>query len=152
MIGVFKRLFNKSTESTTNIKEVVIPYICEGKNEHCDLVLQLHKLQDRRKEINNEIQDLENNSSELINDFINFLYEFEKRGLHMGYFDASLKSERNINIIEWTLQEQSSADIFRVTEELKTYKNKDDIICEKRRALKTVEDNIKDIKSKLGIE
>ena len=63
-----------------------------------------------------------------------------------------LSPDRSESIIKRTIEDYSSDDIFRITEELRTYKNKEDIICEKRRALKTVEDDIKNIKTKLGIE
>ena len=87
--------------------------------------------------------------------FINFLYELENRGLligHVGYMERHMTSDRNIEVIKWVVSEYSSADIFKITEELKTYKNKDDIICEKQRVLKAVEDDIEKIKTKLGIE
>lgn len=149
---MFKNLFKKNVESTTNIKESVIPCACDGSNEHCDLVLKLRECQDLKKMISQEIEILNKDNQELISNFINFIYEFEKRGLIMGCYNFHSTSERNIGIIEWTLHEHSSADIFRITEELKTYKNKDDIICEKQRALKAVEEDIKNIKTKLGIE
>ena len=149
---MFKNLFKKSVESTTNIKEAIVPCVCNGDNEHCDLVLKLRKCQDLKKAISQEIEILNKDNHELLNHFIDFLYEFSKRGLPLDSFSPRLTSERNIGIIEWTLHEHSSADIFRITEELKTYKNKDDIICEKQRTLKAVEDDIKNIKAKLGIE
>lgn len=149
---MFKWLSKKNTESATDLKEIIVPCACDNGNEHCDLVLQLRKCQDLKKMISQEIETLNKSGHELIKHFINFLYEFEKRGLQIGSFNARSTSERNIGIIEWTLQELSSTDIFRITEELKTYKNKNDIICEKRRTLKAVEDDIKNIKAKLGIE
>lgn len=144
--------FKKNTNFTDEIKEVVIPCYCDGGNEQCDLILQLRNLQDLREKIKNEIQTLDKDSFELLTNFTNFLYELEKRGMSMGSSSRYMTSERNVGIVKWVIGEYSSADIFRITEELKTYKNKDDIICEKQRVLKAVEDDIKDIKSKLGIE
>ena len=150
---MFKNLFKKNVKSIPDTqKKIVTPCACEGNNEHCDLVLQLRKLQDRRKEIKNEIEALNKNDHELIINFINFLCKLEDRCLFIDYVGRHITSERNVNIIKETIGECSSADIFRIAEELKTFKNKDDIICEKRRALKAVENNIKDIKIKLGIE
>lgn len=151
---MFKRLFKKNTESTENTEEVIIPCACEGEREHCDLILQLRKYQDLRKDIKNEIEILEKDSWELICHFIVFLKKLEKNGLRMdkwGQWDW-LSPDRSESIIKRTIEDYSSDDIFRITEELRTYKNKKDIICEKQRALKAVEDDIKNIKTKLGID
>ena len=152
---MFKKLFKKNTESTTNTRKVIVPCDCDNGNEHCDLILQLRNCQDLKKTISNEIEILEKDSYELLVNFTNFLYELENRGLligRVGHMERHMTSDRNIGVIKWVISECSSADIFRITEELKTYKNKDDIICEKQRALKAVEDEIKNIKTKLGIE
>ena len=147
---MFKNLFRRDVE----IKEVSIPCICESDNEHCDLILQLRKCQDLRKGIKNEIEILNNNNHELIFNFIGLLKTLEANGLRMDFYHGWLN--KNIidcnHIIEFTIDRYSSADIFRITEELRTYKNKVDIICEKQKALKAVEDDINKIKSKLGIE
>lgn len=157
---MFKRLFKKNVKSNTeHIKEVAIPCVCEGNNEHCDLVLKLREKQALKKEIEDKINAFNKDNSELIN-FFKFLKALENKGFIMeehiynyniyGYnYDYDKK---NMRILEWTIQEHSSADIFRIIEELRTYKNKELIIREKQRALKVVEDDIKNIKSKLGIE
>ena len=150
---MLKNLFKKNTKSIENIEKVVIPCTCEGNNEHCDLILQLRKCQDLQKKIQNEIEIFNKDSDESLRNFIDFLYKLENRGLYLGnYYGRHVISERNIGVVKWVLQEYSSADIFRITEELKTYKYKDDIISEKQRALKAVKDDIKNIKIKLGIE
>lgn len=152
MVDMFKRLFKKNVKSNTeHIKEVATPCACEGSNEHCDLVLQLRKCQDLKRMISNKIEILDKDNHKLLNDFVNFFYEFENHGLEMGYF-KTLTPEKYLRAVEWTIQEYSSADIYRITEELRTYKNKELIIREKQRALKAVEDDIKNIKYKLGIE
>ena len=149
---MLKNLFKKNTKFTENTEEVVVPCTCEGNNEHCDLILQLRKYQDLEKKIENEIETLNKDGHALIFNFINLLKKLEENGLYMGGYNNWMFCERSTHIVKSTIQEYSSADIFRITEELKTYKNKDDIICEKQRALKSVKDDIKDIKSKLGIE
>lgn len=147
---MFKSLFKRDIEA----KEVVVPCTCESDNEHCDLILQLRKCQDLRKGIKNEIEVLNNKNHELIFNFIGLLKTLETNGLRMDTYHGWLN--KNIidgsHIIEFTIDAYSSADIFRITEELRTYKNKANIICEKQRALKAVESDISDIKSKLGIE
>ena len=147
---MFKNLFKRSIE----IKEVTIPCTCESDNEHCDLILQLRKCQDLRKVIKNEIEVLNNNNHELIFNFIGLLKTLEANGLRMDRYHEWFNHNicDYIPLIEFTIDNYSSADIFRITEELRTYKNKADIVCEKQRALKAVEDDIKKIKTKLGIE
>lgn len=144
--------FKKDTEPIEIIKEVVVPCTCETGNEHCDLILQLRKCQDLKREIKNEIEMLNRDSRELIQHFIWFLRELEKSGFKMNTFNYWISCDENMSVINRTINEYSSGDIFRMTEELRTYKNKEDIICEKQRALKAVEDDISKIKSKLGIE
>ncbi|MBO5828845.1 MAG: hypothetical protein J6R59_10410 [Paludibacteraceae bacterium] len=146
---MFRNLFKKNTKSTEIIKEVAIPCSCDGNNEHCDLILQLRKCQDLRNNIQNEIETLNKNSYELISNFTNFIRRFDECGFHFGRYTSF---EESVGIIEWLIKEYSSADIFRITEELRTYKSKEDIISEKRRVLKAVEDDIEKIKAKLGIE
>lgn len=150
---MFKNLFKKSEKPTEEVKEVVTPCTCEGDNEHCDLISQLRVKQELRKKIKDEIETLDRNSNELIYNFISLLKKFETNGLCMDTRYSHLFNDRNVEIIKYVISYQcSSGDIFRITEELKTYKNRDDIICDKQRALSVVEDDIKDIKSKLGIE
>lgn len=149
---MFKKLFKKNAESTKNVKEVVVPCVCDGDNEHCDLILQLRKYQDLRKEIKDEIEILNKSGQESLAHTIRFLEELEANGFHMNRLDRWVNCESNIFILEAIIDKHSSGDIFRMAEELKTYRNKTDIICEKQRALKAVEDDIKKIKSKLGIE
>lgn len=146
-------MFKKSAKSTENIKEVIVPCTCQGDNEHCDLILRLREYQDLRKEIKNEIETLDKNSDELIYNFINLFKILEKNGVCIDARYNCMFSDRNAQIIKYVISNQcTSGDIFRITEELKAYKNRDDIICDKQRALRIVEDDIKDIKSKLGIE
>lgn len=149
---MFKRLFKKKSEPSSNIKKVTIPCPCDRDNEHCDLIIQLRKCQDLRDKIKNEIEVLDEDSFKLLVNIADFIYEFENHGLQLGSFGRCMTSERNVGIIKHTLSEYSSADIFRIIEELKTYKNTEDIICEKQRALKAVENDIKNIKTELGIE
>lgn len=147
---MFKNLFKRDMK----VKEVPVPCTCEGDNEHCDLILRLRKCQDLRKGIENEIEVLDNKNHELVFNFIGLLKTLEANGLRMDAYHGWLANDICYcnRIIEFTIDGYSSADIFRITEELRTYKNKADIICEKQRALKAVEDDINKIKSKLGIE
>lgn len=147
MVKVFKRLFNNKTNT-----EPIVPCTCNGGNEHCDLILQLREYQDLRKKIKKEIEMLNKNGRESIVYLIKFLRKLEKNNFRMHPLDDCSVSNYSLNILERTIHECSSDDIFIMTEELKRYRNKADIICEKQRELKTVEDNINNIKSKLGID
>lgn len=148
---MFKKLFKKNTESTKDTKKVVIPCTCDKDNEHCDLILQLRNCQDFKKRIEDEIKMLDD-GRELLNYTINFLKKLEENGLHMSRINSYMNYDASIYVIKDTIDNYSSDDIFRITEELKTYRNKVDIICEKQRTLKLVKDDIKNIKIKLGIE
>lgn len=151
---MFNNLFKRTIKENEVENEIISSCACENNNEHCDLILQLRKCQDLRKVIKNEIEVLEDNSDGLIFNFIGLLKNLEANGLRMDAHNKWLDTDIYCcnKIVELTIDRYSSADIFRITEELKTYKNKADIICEKRRALKVVEDDIRKIKSKLDIE
>ena len=149
---MFKNLFKKNVESTKNTTKLASPCACNADNEHCDLILQLRKHQELRKAIQSEIDMLDKDSDKLICSFIEFFKKLEKNHFVMNPYSTSMEHTHNIRAIELTIAQCSSIDIFRMTEELRTYKNKEDIICEKKKALKAVEDDIKEIKSKLGIE
>lgn len=142
---MFKNLFKKST------KEAIVPCACDSNNEHCDLILQLRNCQDLKKNIQNEIRILNDDCHMLLGNFVKLLERLEENGLRSDSFYSYMKQQRNTRVIEYTIQDYSSADIIKITEELKTYKNKEEIICEKQRALKAVEDDIENIKTKLGI-
>ena len=147
---MFKNLFkNKVNEEP--VEFAITPCAYEN-NEHCSLVIQLHNKQELKKEIKSQIDHLNKDGRESLSYFIKFLREAEKNGFRMHPMDDCARSYYNISRLEYTINEHSSADIWRITEELKTYRNKADIISEKQRALKAVEDDISDIKSKLGIE
>ena len=141
-----KLLKNKTSTDTT------VQCVCDGGNEHCDLILQLREHQDLRNKIKNEIEMLNKSSYELLSNFTNFLKTMTEHGARIDGFHNDYFIQRNMLAIERTIYNCSSSDILIMTEELKRYKNKYDIICEKQRELKAVEDNIKEIKSKLGIE
>ncbi len=147
MFGKFKNKTNaEQTEYT------ITPCIYGKDSEHCDLIIQLRKCQDLRKEIKEQIEYLSKGGYESLSYFMNFLVKLEDNGFKMNGFNSCVTSYTDKLILERTINEYSSADMWRITEELKTYRNKKDIICEKQRALKAVEDDISNIKFKLGIE
>lgn len=148
---MFGNLFKNKTNKET-VEHVTAPCACEGDNEHCDLILQLRKYQDIRKEIKNEIEILNRDSREFLCHFIAFLKKLEENKFTMNSFNNWITCENNMWILERTINQCSSGDIVRMTEELRVYRNKTDIICDKQRALKAVEDDISRIKAKLGIE
>ena len=157
MIDMFKKLFKKNAKSNTeHIKEVAVPCVCEGNNEHCDLVLKLREKQALRKEIEEKINIFNKNDSELIN-FFKFLKALENKGFAMekglyGWDVYGCYNQKHMSILKYVIDECSSADIFRITEELKSYKTNTYVIAEMKRTLKVTKDDIEEIKSKLGIE
>lgn len=148
---MFENLFkNKVNAETTEF--TITPCVYGGDSEHCDLIIQLRKCQDLRKEIKGQIEELNKGGHESLCYFMNFLCKLEDNGFKMTGFLNCCDSHYNISTLERTINECSAADLWRMTEELKTYRNKADIIYEKNRALRAVEDDITNIKLKLGIE
>ena len=148
---MFGRLFKNKTN--TEAAEFTITHcVCGGDSERCDLIIQLRKCQDLRKEIKGQIEALNKDGCELLANFMDFLKRVGVHGARIDGFHDNYFVDRNMKAIERTICDCSYGYIFRMTEELKTYRNKADIISEKQRALKAVEDDISDIKFKLGIE
>ena len=146
---MFENLFkNKTNAEATEF--TITPCVYGKDSEHCNLIVKLREYQSLRTEIKNQIDCLSKEGFESLNRFFSFLEKLETNGFRMNG-NCTINCH-NICVLEHTINEYSSADMWRITEELKTYRNKKDIICEKQRALKAVEDDISDIKSKLGIE
>lgn len=148
---MFENLFKNKT-NTEATEFTITPCVYGGDSEHCDLIIQLRKCQELRKEIKSQIEELNKGSDESLSYFVEFLKRLEENKFKMNCFNDWISSSHNMLILERTINEHSSADLWRITEELKTYRNRVDIICEKQRALKAVEDDITNIKFKLGIE
>lgn len=146
---MFERFKNKTNTETAEF--TIAPCIYGKDSEHCDLIIKLRELQNLRKEIKNQIEELSKGGYESLNHFVNFLSKLDDNGFRMNGYDY-VNSHHNMCKLEHTINEYSSADFWRITEELKTYRNKTDIISENQRALKAVEDDISDVKFKLGIE
>ena len=146
---MFKK-FSKIKENTESIEFTITPCVYGGNSEHCDLIVKLREYQSLRTEIKNQIDYLSKEGFESLNHFFGFLEKLETNGFRMN--GDCTRNCHNTCVLEHTINEYSSADMWRITEELKTYRNKKDIICEKQRALKAVEDDIANIKFKLGIE
>lgn len=149
-MSMFENLF-KNKANTEATEYTITPCSCDNDNECCDLILQLRRYQDFEKEIKNQIDCLSSDSHKSLDYFIQFLRKLENNGFRMNGNDI-VDCCHNRCVLGHTINEYSSADIWRITEELKTYRNKEDIISEKQRALKVVENDISNIKAKLGIE
>lgn len=147
---MFGSLFKNKT-NVESIEHSIVPCACDGDNEHCDLIVKLRKYQDFKKEIKNQIDCLSSDSHKSLDYFVQFLRKLESNGFRMNGSDI-VDCCHNRCVLGHTINEYSSADIWRITEELKTYRNKEDIISEKQKALKVVENDILNIKAKLGIE
>ena len=157
---MFKKLYetrwkNKLKELPEEVvKEIVPPCDCESYiNEHCDLISKLRYLQKMERDLKKDIDMMEKDSHELIFNFVGLLKSLENNGLIMNdYNGCHIDNGYSGYVVKRTLNKYSYDDIFRITEELKTYKLKDNIIIEKRKILTEIQKQIKDIKDKLGIE
>ena len=132
--------------------KIAAPCACEGNNENCDLVLSLREKQKLSKQIKDEITTLDKKCCGLIRDFVNFIIALQSNGYHMDVDYVNRYVNTHEHIIEYTINEYASADILKIAEGLLAYTNNKNLIAEKQKALKVIEDEIKDIKSKLGIE
>ena len=149
---MFGSLFkNKTNANSEPIEYTITPCSCDDDNECCDLILQLRKYQDFEKEIKNQIDCLSSDCNKSLDYFVNFLKKLENNGFRMNG-NGIVDCFHNRCMLGRTINEHSSADIWRITEELKTYRNKEDILSEKQSALKVVRNDISNIKAKLGIE
>ena len=156
MVDMFNWFKNKQNEEPEKVvSKIVVPCVCESNSsEHCDLILKLRELQKIEKELKKEIETMDKDVYELMFNFIGFLKTLEDNGYVMNDSrgwripDNYFCSE----IIKRTIRDYSYDDIFRITEELRVYKNKENILIEKQRVLKEIKNKIKDIKDKLGIE
>lgn len=154
MFKWFKK--EQSAEPEKVVAKIVVPCVCEtNSSEHCDLILKLRERQKIEKELLEEIKKLDRDNFGLIFNLMGLLKSFESNGLIMNdYYNkfSCLDSERAKYIVVKTIDKYSYEDIFRLAEELKTYKNKYNILVEKRKNLSEIQKQIKDIKNKLGIE
>lgn len=136
---MFNKLFNKNT----------VPCACEGNSEHCDLIIQLREKQAVSKGIKDEIETLNKNRQKSLNDFVDFLKVIDSV---CTYRECRWDDYFREDILEQVINKDSFANIIKVIDALSTYKNNMCLIAEKQKVLKAVEDDIKEIKSKLGIE
>lgn len=155
MEGMFNWLFKnkQDVESKEITEEVKVQCACDfNNNENCDLITKLRDLQKIEKDLKKEIKALERDSDELIFNFLGFLKSLEKDGYIMdNHYNYSMDYHDSY-IVKRTISKYSSSDIFRITEELRIYKDKDDVIVEKKNFLREIQNDVKDIKDKLDIE
>lgn len=156
MVKMFERFFKKeqNVEPEKIKEEVIIPCACDfGNNEHCDSISKLRDLQKMERDLKKDIDMMEKDSSMLIFNFVGLLKSLESNGLIMNdEYGCSIDNGYFACIVKETISNYSYDDIFRITEELRIYKNKDNIIIEKEKILTGIQKQIKDIKDKLGIE
>ena len=139
-------MFKWLKKDSEKIQEKV-PCACDANNEYCDLISRLSELQKTEKELKEEIETLSKDRDKLILNFTEFIELLDKYGYRYNFNDRLL-----FHIVKDAVDACSSADIFRIAEELKTYKDKSEIIIEKEMCLKTISNEIKDIKDNLGIK
>lgn len=132
--------------------KIAAPCACKGNNENCDLVLSLREKQKLSKQIKDEIEFFNKDSQSTLNVIVDFLNTLDKCG-YSSYNSVYHIKEYKMTIVERAIDQYLSFDdIDNMVKKLSTYKTSMCMIAEKQKELKVVEDEIKDIKSKLGIE
>lgn len=142
---------NKNIDDSESHLENVLEYQCND----CNLVQILKDKQAVRKEIYKDIESYNNkkNIASMPNT-IKLCISMEKHGFIMDkYLSPTKKNYKdNITILEEVLKLFSFDDIDNVAKELKGLKQRGIIINEKKMELDALDQDIVDIKMKLGIE
>ena len=107
-------MFKWLKKDSEKIQEKV-PCACDANNEYCDLISRLRELQKTEKELKEEIETLSKDRDKLILNFTEFIELLDKYGYRYNFNDRLL-----FHIVKDAVDACSSADIFRIAEELKT--------------------------------
>ena len=154
---------SKEVDTTMNeLKNTVEKFICkyEGNTNECSLIKELKSKQAMKKTIEDCIKSYDNHSNTNVENIWRFLATLEKNGFRMNS-DAHSYNSSDINEmfihegtyrLEHALNYFSLTDIDNIANELKALKQNTIIVREKKAVLKALEDDIADIKNKLGIE
>lgn len=128
----------------------------ESDASDCSLIRQLKEKQAIERTIKNDIKELEKDdiftiecTCHLLHSLYHFLFN---RIPCRENFDKICNDFAVVRMVEDSLCDFSIRDIDNIANELKILKQRDSILAEKRSALKAIQANINDIKSKLGIE
>lgn len=140
-----RTLFKKSAKPETK----VISCAYDAGNEHCDLISQLREYQDTKRKIQNEINSLTCDDSQLLSNVAMFM----QKAIENGFCpERHSFSDYNMYCFKNTIDHYTLDEVIVMVDSLKTYKNRAEIVDEKQTSLKVIEEKIKDVKSKLGIE
>lgn len=152
---MFKLFRKKEPEKIIEQVMVRVPCCdCNFNNKYCDLIDELHKYQEIQQELLKEIELLRdgNNINNLLFNFIELLKSLENYGFTTdSYARKYFDNYYLLGCVQHAIRDYSYEGILKITEELRTYKNKDNIIMEKEKSLIEIKKKIQSIKNELGI-
>ncbi len=128
----------------------------ESDTGDCSLIQQLKEKQAIERMIKNDIKELEKDDISTIKctyNLLHSLYHFLFYRIPCREnFEMFCNNFAVVRMVESSLHDVSIKDIDNIANELKTLKQRTSILAEKRSALKVIQADINDIKSRLGIE
>lgn len=155
MLQCMKNIFCKAIEEVEDLDSAMEQYVCKFENavnNDCELIQQLREKQALEKILKKDITSYENNNHENMQYILKFLKDCKNVWARQRYYDSDYYFNiEAISMIQHIVCKYSSDDIQNVANELVTLKKLDDIIIEKKSALKAIQKDISDIKAKLDI-
>lgn len=129
----------------------------ESQTKDCNLLQLLKEKQKIKNIIDTDIKNFSQCDISVINSFARFIKILENYGLELGKTQCEVKSDKffsycGFKMIENALQFITLEDIDNMANDLKTLKQKNIILNEKRVIQENLLQEIKEIKEKLGIE
>lgn len=138
----------------------------ESSNNDCSLIQQLKDKQEKKREVDGKITSFEMYEPVVLEKFMEFLFKLERDGFEMGTefrshhtpsaYGSKIKDTFTISYgvqrFQGVIDQTTEADIDAIYTELKTIKNRVNILRGLHRESSALSDEIKKIKSQLGIE
>lgn len=134
----------------------------ESSNNDCSLVQQLKQKQAEKREVDAKIKDFETSQPARVLRFMSFLMEMERHGFEMGchhhhleygsYIYYHFQHRCGTGKLEDMLGGMSDAELNMMFEELKALKHRAKIVGELQSQAHQLDDEISELKTKLGIE
>lgn len=164
LFGLFK---SKVEDKTSDEQEDSVACKLNGGNQTCDLIEQLRLKQEELHSIEERYKELKNRDPELLNSLIKILLAAEHSDFpRMAYLFSGDHSYRGYSegvhrfffmydgtgVIEQILLNVSTSDIDNMCVELKTLRERGQLIQKCDNEKRAVEKEITGIKEKLGIE
>ena len=166
MMGFFKRLFGSAVEQAPEFDAAMVSCQFESSNKDCSLVQQLKDKQTQKREIDSKITSFENHEPVVFEKFMEFLLKLERNRFEMGieyrsYHTPGAYNSRikgtfggycGVERFEAVIAQTTIADIDAIHDELRTIKNRVNVLGGLHQQSKALSDEIKSLKAQLGIE